>query len=777
MPESQEQRDSAVVSSAGEPGPLSRLLQELADASSEDALDAWKNELQPGDRLGRFEIRREVGRGGFGAVYEAFDTELNRVVAVKTLRLSRPRRDLSSDWIKKEAEAVARLDHPCIVTLHDVGTSQAGPYLVMELLHGNTLAQRIAEGPIPQAEALRIAEEMAKGLAHAHQRGVLHRDLKPANVFVCEDGRVKLLDFGLAHLLGTEGISGAGTPKYMAPEQARGEEVDQRADVYAAGRVLGDMLGGRRPRRLERAIALATSPDPAARPRDGQAWLEVLQEARHATERPARMGRVAVLAGLGVVLGGVVVGVVVHRAGRSADAARAETKPSVAVLPFVDMSPGKDLEYFGDGIAEEILNTLAQVKGLKVIGRTSSFSFKGKPDDLRAIGQKLNVETLLEGSVRKEGGVLRISAQLIRAADGAHLWSQAFDRGQEGLLAIQKDIAQAVATALQVNLLPDKDQNARWLRTDKPEAYAQLLLGRHFAKRGTMEDHWRAMAAFEKAVALDPGYAAAWAGIVQAAMDLRADGGQPGMVERGLAAAEKAVALAPDLPQSYRIRGLARWNFAFDRPGSEADFARAAELRPKDASATGTDPRKLNRAERIQASIASGKVRVDRDPLDPYRLVILGRLYMAAADFVHAREALGRALELSPGHMEASMYMCMSLVADGLNEEALAFAARQSGRALPLTCTAEALHGLRRARESQEALDTLIAERPDTAAYQIAQVYAWRGEADRAFEWLEHAFATRDNGLNMIQVDPLLRGVHGDPRYTAMLKRLGLEVD
>ena len=205
------------MSSAGEPGPLSRLLQELVEAPGEDLLEAWKRELQPGDRVGRFEIRREVGRGGFGAVYEAFDTELNRVVAVKTLRLSRPRRDLSSDWIKKEAEAVARLDHPCIVTLFDVGTCDSGPYLVMELLRGKTLAQRIAEGPIPQAEALRIAEEMAKGLAHAHQRGVLHRDLKPANVFLCEDGRVKLLDFGLAHLLGHRGRERSRNPGVHGP--------------------------------------------------------------------------------------------------------------------------------------------------------------------------------------------------------------------------------------------------------------------------------------------------------------------------------------------------------------------------------------------------------------------------------------------------------------------------------------------------------------------------------------------------------------------------------
>ncbi len=179
MTASGDQRDETVDASAGDPGPLSRLLQELAEASGDDALEAWTNELAPGDRVGRFEIRQEVGRGGFGAVYEALDTELNRVVAVKTLRFSRERRDLSSEWLKREAEAVARLDHPCIVTLFDVGTSDAGPYLVMELLRGRTLAQRIGEGPVPQVEALRIAGETAKGLAHAHQRGVLHRDLKP----------------------------------------------------------------------------------------------------------------------------------------------------------------------------------------------------------------------------------------------------------------------------------------------------------------------------------------------------------------------------------------------------------------------------------------------------------------------------------------------------------------------------------------------------------------------------------------------------------------------
>ena len=397
-----------------------------------------------------------------------------------------------------------------------MGTCDSGPYLVMELLRGKTLAQRIAEGPNPQAEALRIAEEMAKGLAHAHQRGVLHRDLKPANVFLCEDGRVKLLDFGLAHLLGTEGVSGAGTPKYMAPEQARGEEVDQRADVYAAGRVLGDMLGERRPRRLERAIAFATSSDPAARPRDGQAWLDLLQTARHAVERPARMRRVAVLAGLGVVLGGLVVGVAVHRASRPVAAAHG--KPSIAVLPFKNLSADQDQEYFSDGVAEEILAALARVPGLWVPGRTSSFSFKGRGTTLEDIGRELKVEHVLEGSVRRSGSKVRVSAEVVKAGTGERIWSQSFDRELTDIFAVQDAIARAVAEALRVKLVPGQSRSSKEYRPTSQDAYQNYLLGAHFARSFSPDSQLRAIRAFGDAVRVDPRFGVAWAGLADAAI-------------------------------------------------------------------------------------------------------------------------------------------------------------------------------------------------------------------------------------------------------------------
>ena len=338
-------------------------------------------------------------------MYEAFDPELSRIVALKALKPGRTRHPLSEEWIRKEAEAVARLDHPAIVTIFDVGTCPAGAYLVMELLRGETLARRIEKGPLPADEALRIAEQMAEGLAHAHSRGVLHRDLKPANVFVCEDGRVKLLDFGLAHLLGTDGSSGAGTPAYMAPEQAAGSLVDERADVWAAGMVLGEMLTGRRPvertptpadgveppdgktgadvggasdfsppaiaaapklagipRPVAKVMGAALSEDPGKRPKDGGSWLAELRSTRLLVDRPRRLRRVAAFASAFVVLGLAVAGLATWRIWeRQIPGGR----PTVAVADFANETGEKDL----DSISGLLVTSLEQGTRLRVLTR------------------------------------------------------------------------------------------------------------------------------------------------------------------------------------------------------------------------------------------------------------------------------------------------------------------------------------------------------------------------------------------------------------------------
>jgi len=416
-----------------------------------------------------------------------------------------------------------------------------------------------------------------------------------------------------------------------------------------------------------------------------------------------------------------------HRPAESA----AGATPSIAVLPFTDMSPSRDLEYFVDGIAEEILNSLAQVQGLKVIGRTASFSFKGKSEDLRAIGQKLNAEAILEGSVRKDGPNLRITAQLIRASDGVHLWAHRFDSAQGGVFALQDEIARAVAGALRVKLLPGQDLETRWIQTDKPEAYQALLLGRSFIRRDTLGDYRRA-----------------------------------------LAAVEKAVVLAPDVPQAYRARSEVRWTFENDSTGADADRARASALLAREAAARGTDTREVAPKEGPEARVARGRANVDRDPLDPQAWSRLGAAYILADDLVHAREALARSLELSPGNSDAVVLLAGCLAAQGRYDEFLTLANGTELRPFAFTFRAIALRGLARVRESQEAVDTLIERWTGGADYQIAEVYAWWGETDRAFGWLERADADRDAGLSFMRVDPLLRSLRTDPRWKPLIEKV-----
>ena len=444
-------------------GDLSKLLAEIAQVPADDVAASWREPLKPGDIVGRYQIRREIGRGGFGAVYEAFDPELGRTVALKALKPGRTKHQLSEEWIKKEAEAVAKLDHPAIVTIFDVGTCPAGAYLVMELLRGETLARRIEKGPLPVDEALRVAEQMAEGLAHAHSRGVLHRDLKPANVFVCEDGRVKLLDFGLAHLLGTEGSSGAGTPAYMAPEQAAGAAVDERADVWAAGMVLGEMLTGKRPvertptpgtgdekeartelmweapkaapqspsatpgprlngvpRPVARVLAAALSDDPAARPRDGKAWLSELRSARLLVDRPRRLRRLALIGTAFLLLGLAVAGFATWRIWeRQIPGGR----PTVAVADFANETGDRDL----DGISGLLTTSLEQGTQLRILTRGRMVDVlkqlgKGTVERIdeplaREVGREVRANALLLASIRKLGNAYVVE---MRALDPLH---------------------------------------------------------------------------------------------------------------------------------------------------------------------------------------------------------------------------------------------------------------------------------------------------------------------------------------------------------------------
>jgi serine/threonine-protein kinase len=779
------------------PGPLSALLEELARTSGDGLLAAWSEEVHAGDRIGRFRVLRELGRGGFGAVYEAEDSELGRHVALKALRPGRTGRELSAEWVKREAEAVARLDHPCIVTLFDVGLSDGNPYLVMELLRGETLARRLERGALPPGEAIRIAQEVARGLAHAHARGILHRDLKPGNVYLCDDGRVKLLDFGLAHLLGAGDRAGAGTPGYMAPEQARGEEVDARADVYSAAVTLRESLTGRRvtgagdavPNPLARPIADATAPDRDRRPRDGTAWLEGLSAALRSLERPRRLARVA-LAGLVVLALAGAAAFLAWRHGRGSAVPGEGTGASIAVLPFADLSPGHDQEYLADGVAEEVLNGLAQVDGLRVIGRSTAFSYKGKGKKVEEVGRDLGVAAVLEGSVRKAGDKVRVSAQLVRTRDAATLWSHAFERNLSDVFALQDEIGRAVVEALAVRLVPGRTL-ARAGGTTNAEAIQLYLQGRDLLRRGAT-DSPRALQAFETAVRIDPGFALAWVGVADAVVTVEAVAADPpgdagARRRRARLAADEAVRLAPGLADAYRARADVRQWLDADWSGQREDLERARALAPGDPAVALSGGWYLLAVGRA-AEAAAEFERVTRDdPLLERGWVNgwlgLGSTAYSRKEHEKARAAVRRGMEVFPGYRAFFLsLLAFDRIVAGEAGDALGMvpdfrATPPFGPTWVPMVEALALHDLGRASDAVRARDEFVRIAAAWGPFQVAEVFAWQGDADGAFAWLEKARALPDTAMFWLKTDPLLQKIRGDPRWPALLERAGLPPD
>ncbi len=846
------------------PGALSALLVELARTPAEGS--AWDPVLRPGSVVGRFELVREIGRGGFGVVWEARDRELPRAVAFKAVR-GGDHPDVRQERLLREAEAAARLSHPNIVTLYDVGRSPQGPYLILELLRGGTLAQRLRQGRLPVREALRVALEMAKGLAHAHAQGVVHRDVKPGNVFLCDDGQVKLLDLGMAHAFGHRTFAG-GTPAYMAPEQWRGAPEDERTDVFAEGVVLFETLAGTVPfpdegaargpgvapaldlpaaPGLSELLARMLAKDPVSRPRDAA---EVLDELTAVSESLPREGEqepvarvlrpggwralptwvplagAAVLSvlllalplalpgpgapllraagGLGLlgVAGALAwLGLRARSRARRSDQRRERAPPapplepppaavevqppppatpSIAVLPFQDMSPGRDQEHLSDGVAEEILNALAHVEGLRVAGRTSSFSFKGKQEDLRSIGRRLGVGAVVEGGVRREGSRVRITAQVIHVADGLTLWSEVYDRDAANVFAIQDEIAQAVVSALKVKLLPGHGPASTADRATTPEAYGHFLRGRQLHNRGTADGYRAAAEAHEQALRLDPLYAPAWSGLAIAlAMLWSASGdetlaGVPDLRRRALEAAEKAVRLGPGLSDAHAVRATLR-AMAWDWQGAEADIARALALDPGDVRALRTRGWLLAAHGRIRESIEVEKRAGGLDPLNPAGWVNLASRHLALGEVGPAREALDLSREISPASqgMGRTQALLASLLS-GEGEGALAIAQELPDERSRLWGAALAYHCMGHARASQHALDALASRFGERVAYPIAQVHAFRGAGDQAFAWLDKAFARHEVALESLQFDPLFLALHGEPRYAALLRRMDL---
>jgi TolB-like protein len=481
----------------------------------------------PGVQLGPYELLAPIGAGGMGEVWKAMDTRLKRVVAVKRFK------GQHGDRFKVEARAIAALNHPYICQIHDVGPG----YLVLEYVEGAPLPC-----PLETQEALRLAIDIASAVQAAHAKGIIHRDLKPSNILMTPARSIKLLDFGLARLMAdaddmTVTIEGSvlGTAAYMSPEQTEGKPLDERSDVFSFGAVLYEMLSGTRPfdRRTTAEVLTAVLHHQPPPLHTLPALEQVVRRclAKRCVERFQNMSDV-------------------RTALEAISWKPAEPEPSIAVLPFATMSANKDDEYFSDGLAEEITSALAQIQGLNVTARTSSFSFRGKDVDIRKIAERLGVRTILEGSVRHIGNRIRVTTQLINAANGYHLWSERYDRQLADVFSIQDDIAQAIASALKVRLSWDAVPARR--HTPDIPAYEAFLKARHFLRKGTPESYTRAKALLEQAIALDPNFALADAELASCFRLLASLGDTPTReaLLQARAAAARSLEVDPTLPQA-----------------------------------------------------------------------------------------------------------------------------------------------------------------------------------------------------------------------------------
>jgi TolB-like protein/Tfp pilus assembly protein PilF len=588
------------------PGALSALLAELAHVPAEG--DSWARVLKPGAVVGRFELVRELGRGGFGVVYEAKDRELGRTVAFKAVR-SGTLREIREERLLREAEAAARLSHPNIVTLFDVGRCEDGPYLVLELLRGETLGQRMEGGPMPPLEALRIGIDVAKGMAHAHAQGIIHRDLTPGNVFLCADGQVKVLDLGMAHAFGHRKIDG-GTPAYMAPEQEEGAPEDERTDVFALGVILYRMLlgelpfpadGKEGPRKWKPAPALEVPDAPALgeligrmlserpvdRPRDAQEVLGALgaieKELEATAGRPAAKVRkrrrlplrLSALVAAGVIVGAVVAWTAARRPANTGSAAQARSVPSIAVLPFASLSAAVEDAYVAEGIHGELITQLAGLGGLKVIGRTSVLRYRDTNRSARDIGEELGIGALVEGSVQKAGSRVRVTARLVDTRTEHQLWGEAYDRDAADLFAIQTEVAREIVRALGARLSGAARSRLDRRPTRDPEAYDLYLRGMYLTNRAVRvaEDQRLAVAALEQALARDPSFTLARAALAGSLGELADFEDTEALHAAARAEAERALAEEPDLPETQLALGHVLFG--------QDDFASAVRIAEK----------------------------------------------------------------------------------------------------------------------------------------------------------------------------------------------------
>jgi serine/threonine protein kinase/Tfp pilus assembly protein PilF len=746
----------------------------------------------------RYDVLEELGRGGMGRVYKVFDKRIKEEVALKLLRPDIADDPKVVERFSNELKFARKIVHKNVGRMYDLGEEEGILYITMEYVPGEDLKAFIKRtGLLSIGKSLAIVEQVCEGLAEAHKLGLVHRDLKPQNIMIDKVGNAHIMDFGIARSLSAEGITEAGmiigTPDYMSPEQVGGEDVDQRSDLYSLGVIVYEMVTGEVPFKADSAFAIGIkhkSEIPQA-PRTANPQIpenldRLIMKCLEKESGKRYQTAEEILTELKSIKKSLTTTKEIYGEVKTITAPivdKAEEK-SIAVLPFVDLSSQKDQEYFCDGLAEELINSLTHISELRVPARSSSFFFKGKDVDVREVGKTLKVETVLEGSVRKAGNRLRITAQLINVADGYHMWSERYDRDMDDIFAIQDEISLAIVDNLKVKLLKGEKTKVIKRHTEDKEAYNLYLKGRYFWNRRHEGDMKKAIECYQQALAKDHAYALAYVGIADVfnVFGLWSFIDPKEAFSKAKGAINKALELDDALGDAYSSLGFINMCFDWDWNEADKNYKKGIELNPKNAYAHGWYSIYLIGQKRNKEANEEAHIALELESLSPVINSLLGVVWGYGGEIEKGREQLQKALEMEPNLPVAHLWIGQLYFLSPENFERAIFhlqRAAELGITFALGWLGWALAHTGKIDEAEKMLDRLdeIAKQRFISPFQKGLVLMGLGRLEEAFEQLQLAYKEREPFLAFLRLDVMPGPIRSDPRCLAIIEKIGLEVE
>jgi serine/threonine protein kinase/Flp pilus assembly protein TadD len=805
------------------------------DIQITETMETPKEELTTGSTFaGRYQIIEELGKGGMGRVYRVLDKELKEEVALKLIKPEIAKDQKTIERFKNELRIARKISHRNVGRMYELMEEGGTHFISMEYVPGQDLRGLIRQtGQLTIGKAIAIAKEICEGLGEAHHQGVIHRDLKPSNIIIDKNGNARILDFGIARSVEGKGITDAGmmigTPEYMSPEQVEGKEIDQRSDVYSLGIILYEMVTGRVPFEgdtpftvgvkhksetpqnpkeintqipddLNSVILRCLEKDKSKRYQSAdevRSELENIEKGIPRTDRempkrkPITSKEITVTFGfkklfypaLVLISLAIIIVVIWQILPQKEPVFSPSEKPSIAVLPFEDLSQQKDQGYLCNGFSESIINALYKVQNLYVPALTSSSSFLGKEQDLQEIGEKLNVKTVLRGSVQKVENMIRITAQLINVDDRSVLWSEQYSKELDDIFGIQDDITMAIVNGLQIELLGGEKASIAKRYTDNFEAYELYLKGRSLWNKRTAEDMRESIRYYEAAIEKEPNFALSYAGLADSYITL---GDwivlpQNEAYPKAIAAAKKALEIDDSIAQAYCSLAYLTFIYNWNWEEAERTFKKALELNPNYATAHQWYAEFLASMGRFEEARKESIKAMELDPLSKIISSIDGFIEFFARDHSSGITKCKKVLEIDPTYLPARLYLGWNYEQAGMHENAIEelnyVIDISCGNIMAIAALGRAYASSGRNDEARELLDDLLyrSNQNFVPSYFIAVLYTALDEKDKAFEWLDKAFEERDYWLSYFKVHPWVDKLRRDARFENLLQRIGLE--